>query len=212
MFVVEPFGWVGSAAYAGDKATAMKLVRVASGTAVATDGHRLHVAPVSGFGDGFYDADKADPAPSPQSYPDVDRILTDVSAQPEVAVWPAHIALSMASVAAAAQPQPALSVPGPAGPVTLNARFMKDALAGLIAADGQARVIVRLASSLQPVGLGVQDRFAVLMPLLRPEFVAEFNPGVAPPGTIASRCANCGAPGPLYPGTPCEYCRHIYVG
>jgi hypothetical protein len=130
-------------------------VRVSGGRAVATDGHRVHVAGAP-CPEGLWDGDTMEPISG--RYPELDWDR-----------WPATPSLELVDLPAAwevlrgARPGP-VSLPGPAGAILLSADLLAEALLG---GAGAGPVLLTVGGRHDVVRVDFPDlrRTAVVMPL-----------------------------------------------
>jgi hypothetical protein len=148
--------WIRLAAHGAVTKPDLRAVRVSGGRAVATDGHRLHVADAP-CPEGLWDGDTMEPVSG--RYPEFDWEHR----------WPAAPSLELVDLPAAwevlrrARPGP-VSLPGPAGVILLSADLLAEALLGGAAA-GQVLLTVRGPHDAVRVDFPDLRRTAIVMPL-----------------------------------------------
>ena len=76
--MVTAFDWLALAVNAKDHRPNLRGVSVQDGMGYATDGHRLHSAPLPDMADGFYDLSGV-PVENPGTYPDVHKLIHSVT-------------------------------------------------------------------------------------------------------------------------------------
>ncbi len=154
--------WVRLAAGIDASRPVLGVVRREGDRAVATDGHRLHVADAAGP-TGLWDAETGEPYAGDGPYPDVDELLAGAAPALELTDLPGAW-----EVLRAARPGPVAMGHG-GGRVVVNAGYLAEALIGAVRPDGTAsRILVTAAlPAVTPVGLEFPDvgRTALVMPM-----------------------------------------------